>query len=212
VRSAGDAAILCRTREFLTTASLNGGNGFWYHFTATPLTSLNMGDIPYMGSFHGSEVPFVFGYPAELASDGERALSKAMGCYWVNFASSGNPNYGPSSCSNLPEWREISTTAGTSIGLSVLTVSRTFLISRARGRSQHCIGSYAWTQAVCQSSSQTHRSRLWRSLTRTAVIYSHSIRDSEARILFAGSFVQVDTANYKRMNEQEINPLRLVVI
>lgn len=28
----------------------------------------------------------------ELKSDGERALSRAMGCYWTNFATSGNPN------------------------------------------------------------------------------------------------------------------------
>lgn len=112
MRSAGDAAILCRTREFLTTASLTGGNGFWYQFTATPIASLNMDRLPYMGSFHGAEVPFVFGFPAELSSDGERALSKAMGCYWVNFASTGNPNFGPASCGNLPEWREISTTEG----------------------------------------------------------------------------------------------------
>eukprot|EP00035_Acanthoeca_spectabilis_P024071 m.452204 g.452204 ORF g.452204 m.452204 type:complete len:689 (+) comp20286_c0_seq1:60-2126(+) len=112
MRSAGDSAILCRTREFLTTASLTGGNGFWYQFTATPIASLNMDRLPYMGSFHGAEVPFVFGFPAELSSDGERALSKAMGCYWVNFASTGNPNFGPASCGNLPEWREISTTEG----------------------------------------------------------------------------------------------------
>lgn len=64
-----------------------------------------------MGAFHGAEVPFVFGFPRELSSDGERALSKAMGCYWVNFASTGDPNFGPTSCRNLPEWREISSSA-----------------------------------------------------------------------------------------------------
>ena len=58
---------------------------------------MNMDDLPYMGSFHGAEVPFVFGYPAELSSAGERWLSKTMGCYWVNFASTGDPNFGPAS-------------------------------------------------------------------------------------------------------------------
>eukprot|EP00038_Savillea_parva_P031306 m.84853 g.84853 ORF g.84853 m.84853 type:complete len:316 (-) comp9610_c0_seq5:269-1216(-) len=123
MRSAGDAAILCRTRDFLRAASDNGGNGFWYQFTATPIASLNMADIPYMGAFHGAEVPFVFGFPAELSSPGERALSKAMGCYWVNFASTGDPNFGPTSCTNLPQWREISTSsAGVAIQFSNTTV------------------------------------------------------------------------------------------
>mmetsp|Transcript_22536 Transcript_22536/g.58831 ORF Transcript_22536/g.58831 Transcript_22536/m.58831 type:complete len:203 (-) Transcript_22536:1570-2178(-) len=108
MRSAGDAAILCRTRDFLMTAAKNGGNGFLYLFTATPIMSLNMDHIPYMGSFHGAEVPFVFGFPAELSSGGERSLSKQMGCYWVNFASTGDPNYGPTSCEDLPKWPLVS--------------------------------------------------------------------------------------------------------
>ena len=43
----------------------------------------------------GAEVPFVFGDPFELSSDAERNLSRNMGCFWVNFASTGNPNVGP---------------------------------------------------------------------------------------------------------------------
>jgi hypothetical protein len=60
-------------------------------------------------------VPFVFGYPPELSSDGERALSKAMGCYWLNFASTGDPNSGPGAhCDGraLPRWPEISSVSG----------------------------------------------------------------------------------------------------
>merc|ERR1719440_867116 len=63
--------------------------------------------MPYEGAFHGAEVPFVFGDSFELKGKGEMALSQAMGCYWVNFATTGNPNRGPSSCSEklgLPEW------------------------------------------------------------------------------------------------------------
>ena len=52
-------------------------------------------------------VPFVFGFPAELSSPGERHLSAAMGCYWTNFATTGNPNTGNTGCVQslaLPAW------------------------------------------------------------------------------------------------------------
>jgi carboxylesterase type B len=51
------------------------------------------------GAFHGAEVPFVFGDQWELTTPAERALSKAMGCYWATFAQSGDPNSG--SCSDV---------------------------------------------------------------------------------------------------------------
>merc|ERR1740121_2961381 len=59
------------------------------------------------GAFHGAEVPFVFGDSFELSSDGERLLSRIMGCYWINFAATGNPNEGPTACAkelSLPTW------------------------------------------------------------------------------------------------------------
>ena len=107
MRSAGDSAILCRTRELLKAAQKRGNSAWWYYFTATPIFSQNMPDLAYEGAFHGAEVPFVFGYPAELSSAGERHLSAAMGCYWSNFATSGNPNTGTTGCVEslaLPAW------------------------------------------------------------------------------------------------------------
>jgi len=56
MRSAGDAAITCRSRDLLTTAARSGGKGYWYQFTVSPLVSLNMDNLPWMGSFHGAEV------------------------------------------------------------------------------------------------------------------------------------------------------------
>jgi carboxylesterase type B len=97
MRSAGDSAILCRSRELLNSAAANKGKAFWYYFTATPITSANMEGLQYYGAFHGAEVPFVFGDQFEISSDGERRLSLAMGCFWTNFAISGDPNTG-SSC------------------------------------------------------------------------------------------------------------------
>jgi len=109
MRSAGDNAILCRTRELLRAARQQGNSAWWYYFTATPIFSVNEpnGAMPFMGAFHGAEVPFVFGDAFELSSDGERSLSRAMGCYWTNFAATGNPNKGPTGCAaalSLPPW------------------------------------------------------------------------------------------------------------
>merc|ERR1712146_539064 len=64
-----------------------------------------MGDLRYYGAFHGAEVPFVFEDTFELKSPAERRLSKEMGCYWTNFAATGDPNEG--SCIialHLPRW------------------------------------------------------------------------------------------------------------
>lgn len=108
MRSVGDGSILCRTRDMLMLAKQQPA--FWYEFRATPMHSANVPDtlLPYYGAFHGAEVPFVFGYPAELSSDEERKLSAAMGCYWTNFAISGSPNdVGPGGCASalgLPVW------------------------------------------------------------------------------------------------------------
>lgn len=96
MRAASDSAITCRVREMLAATAKKGGKAWQYSFRATPIYSANMGSgMPdYMGSFHGSEVPFVFGDRFELSSDGERGLSAGMSCAWVNFAVSGSPNIG----------------------------------------------------------------------------------------------------------------------
>ena len=108
MRSCGDGAIMCRTRDLVKAANDLGSNAYWYYFVATPLKSLNMGDLPAMGAFHGAEIPFVFGDGFELSSAGERRLAASMGCYWSNFAATGNPNTGPCAAAlALPEWPAI---------------------------------------------------------------------------------------------------------
>lgn len=56
------------------------------------------------------QVPYVFNDTFELITPPERALSTAMGCYWANFAATGDPNNG-SACADvgvgvaqLPVW------------------------------------------------------------------------------------------------------------
>jgi len=126
MRAAGDSAIMCRTRDVLQTAFANGDKAYWYYFTVTPTASINEDprDLKYMGAFHGAEVPFVFGDTFELLSPQEQSLSQAMGCYWTNFAASGNPNSGSSGCISklsLPEWPLIGK-AGNALELSNTTI------------------------------------------------------------------------------------------
>ena len=107
MRSAGDSAILCRAKAMLmVNATSSSKNNRWlYYFTHTPAVSLNMGNLKYYGAFHGAEVPFVFGFLKEVTTPEEVKLSRAMGCYWTNFAETGNPNTGD--CVNelkLMEW------------------------------------------------------------------------------------------------------------
>jgi para-nitrobenzyl esterase len=54
------------------------------------------------GAFHASEISYVFGTPdigKRTWQDADHKLSDAMSSYWVNFASTGNPN-GP----GVPAW------------------------------------------------------------------------------------------------------------
>jgi hypothetical protein len=43
----------------------------------------------------------VFGDTFELGTPAERLLSRKMGCYWSNFAHSGDPNVGPAEGCNV---------------------------------------------------------------------------------------------------------------
>lgn len=81
--------------------------------------------MKYEGAFHGADVPFVFGDDFELSNDGERQLSRAMGCYWTNFATTGNPNTGPSACAvnmGLPEWPQFG--SGDALELNVWKIQK----------------------------------------------------------------------------------------
>ena len=87
-----------------------------YYFTHQPNTSVNYDELSTLGAFHGAEVPFAFYDAFELATAEERALSAAMGCYWRNFAHTGDPNRGPGPClrgAAPPHWPEFAAAPNT---------------------------------------------------------------------------------------------------
>ena len=98
MRAVSDSCFYCWVRALADRVTLpsplqlNGSSVYHYFFTHTPTVSLNMPALPEYGAFHGAEIPFVFGYPGELGTDAEVQLSKIMGCYWSNFAHTGDPN------------------------------------------------------------------------------------------------------------------------
>jgi carboxylesterase type B len=99
-----DYTIVCPIVRVLTAVK---AAAFLYYFTVTPTFSINVPNtsMPHIGAFHGAEVPFVFNDTFELLTPGERSLSTLMGCFWSNFATSGDPNVGPPcGIDPLPKW------------------------------------------------------------------------------------------------------------
>jgi para-nitrobenzyl esterase len=78
-------------------------NAYWYFFSRVPPGPFARQN----GAFHAGEIIYVFDnlgkspypYANPAATDIDRQLSKTMASYWVNFATTGNPNG-----KGLPEW------------------------------------------------------------------------------------------------------------
>ena len=64
-----------------------------YYFAHTP----GLVDLiaPSMGTFHGTEVAFVFHFDPLLSGDADEAVSTDAVAYWTNLAYTGDPNNGP---------------------------------------------------------------------------------------------------------------------
>jgi len=114
MRAATDYGLTCPVRRLARTVTSvnnkteddNATKVFRYYFTRTPIYSANFKTTKTMGAFHGAEVPFVFGDGFELNGEEEITLSRRMGCYWSNFAATGDPNNGTCANISLPSWPE----------------------------------------------------------------------------------------------------------
>jgi para-nitrobenzyl esterase len=102
-----DTRVSWSTLQWAKAQARNGTSKvFYYYFPHHPPAPPNE---PYveglgkdLGAYHGAELAYVFGsfVPQEWAwTDADRGLEKIVSQYWVNFATSGDPN-GP----GLPPW------------------------------------------------------------------------------------------------------------
>jgi len=92
--------------EMRTWARLQTKTGkapvFLYYFSHVP----PLPNSEWLGAQHGSEIPYAFNWPngrygSEVAwTDGDRKLADRISSYWVNFATTGDPNG-----RGLPTWR-----------------------------------------------------------------------------------------------------------
>lgn len=77
-------------RHWIQTTSEVGVKTFGYRFTQ-PLSATPA----YLGVYHGSEIPFVYGTLGSLnETSSAKSLSVMMMDYWVSFATSLDPNDG----------------------------------------------------------------------------------------------------------------------
>lgn len=78
---------------------------YLYYFSHVPPSA------GHYGAYHASEIAYVFGTGRNW-EDADRKLSEVMSSYWVNFATTGNPN-----AKGLPEWRKYDENKDLALGL-----------------------------------------------------------------------------------------------
>jgi para-nitrobenzyl esterase len=93
-----DLTFSLEMRTWARMVTSAGQRAYLYQFTHVPPGP----DAASRRAYHASEIQYVFGNlgnPAFVFTDADRKLSDAMSSYWVNFATSGNPN-----AKSLPVW------------------------------------------------------------------------------------------------------------
>jgi para-nitrobenzyl esterase len=88
----------------LSQSKQRKSKAYLYYFTKVPPAN---GNQPSRGAIHTAEIPYALGNGPRTWTDADRALSETMTSYWVNFATTGNPNG-----KNLPQWPEFKGASG----------------------------------------------------------------------------------------------------
>lgn len=121
----GDSLFGAPTRAVVQALSEQGKTSYPYFFTQTPDADTE----GKLGAFHAMEISYVFGANmlAPLATDRDKALSDQMMSYWVNFATTGDPNG-----SGLPRWDAFDSNAdqmmelGPKVGMTAVARSQKY--------------------------------------------------------------------------------------
>lgn len=149
-----DAVFHCPSRALAKALSEQGGDAYMYLFNMNPIfpkwiKDINTGNKPLfgfgnftpeqMGTFHSSEIPFVFkrfeqrsmslldvdmyqaymGHPPRVPGDSYHQVSDQISCMWANMAYSGMPVGGQAVCPSnpqLPEWGPYMANASSPLG------------------------------------------------------------------------------------------------
>ena len=93
-----DLVFVCTARRSARALAAAGIKTYLYNFTTSPGYAKSN---PFLGAYHGAEIPFVFGAPPPGLSftGAEAGLSVRMMAYWARFALAGDPNGG-----GAPAW------------------------------------------------------------------------------------------------------------
>jgi para-nitrobenzyl esterase len=142
-RDEGDEWMGAPTRTFARLTSARGVPTYVYMFSRVGDDSANRA----RGAYHSAEITFVFGRPHPLqASAGsapyDSTVAEAMSDYWVSFATTGDPNSGPSA-GRWPHWPRFETATDSLLEIGPTIAPRAFVkraaydsldaIARARG-------------------------------------------------------------------------------
>jgi para-nitrobenzyl esterase len=103
-RDEGDEWMGAPTRTFARLISARGVPAYVYMFSRVGEDSANRA----RGAYHSAEITFVFGRPHPLQESAGSApydstVAEAMSDYWYSFATTGDPNSGPSA-GKWPRW------------------------------------------------------------------------------------------------------------
>jgi para-nitrobenzyl esterase len=138
-RDEGDEWMGAPTRSFARLISARGAPAYVYMFSRVGEDSANRA----RGAYHSAEITFVFGRPHPLQPSAGSApydstVAEAMSDYWYSFATTGDPNSGPSA-GKWPRWPRYNAAADSILEIGPEIAPRT-MVKRAVYDSLDAVG------------------------------------------------------------------------
>lgn len=83
-----DTAFSSQMRKWVRTTQAVSSQAYLYYFNVAP----PIDNSDYLGAYHSSDVPYAFQNIGPSFGEAHTAVADAMSDYWVNFATTGDPN------------------------------------------------------------------------------------------------------------------------